>query len=192
MPPYLSEETLTRDEYDPTKNQIHGFMREIELDWLYMTAKKMDSIVEIGSWMGRSAHALLSGCKGTVYCVDHFKGNPSQRNAEHEIATKQDISEEFLKNVGHFHNLWLMKMSSLEAASKFKDGEIDMVFIDGDHGYEAVMNDFEAWYPKCKKIICGHDFDQYSVKQAVCDSVGKLRLPKFRTYPETCLWEVVK
>ena len=62
--------------YNPEENRITGFMSEPELTQLYKWACECESIVEIGSWRGRSTHALLSGCKGKVYAVDHFGGNP--------------------------------------------------------------------------------------------------------------------
>ena len=38
----------------------------------------------------------------------------------------------------------------------FKDSEI--IFIDGDHSYDAVKLDIKSWSPKLKNdgIICGH------------------------------------
>ena len=35
-------------------------------------------VVEIGSWVGGTAWAL-SEAFATVYCIDHFKGNPGDR-----------------------------------------------------------------------------------------------------------------
>ena len=34
------------------------------------------------------------------------------------------------------------------------------IYIDGDHRYEGVKIDIEAWYPKVRKggLICGHDY----------------------------------
>jgi hypothetical protein len=51
----------------------------------------------------------------------------------------------------------------------FSDKTIDMVFIDANHTYDAVKADIEAWLPKVRKIICGHDYaDGWpGVKQAV-------------------------
>lgn len=153
-------------------------MEPTELLWLYLIARKMDNIVEIGSWRGRSTHALLSGCKGTVWAVDHFRG--SREHVEDELSfaeiEKGDIYEDFLKNVGHFKNLKLLKMDSLEAVKKFKDNSVDMVFIDGGHGYEEVKQDIKAWHPKTRKITCGHDFDWWAVHKAVHESFDKIFL----------------
>lgn len=153
-------------------------MKPEELLWLYLTAKEMDSIIEIGSWRGRSTHALLSGCKGTVWAVDHFKGSRDQINDELAFSEieKGDVYRDFFKNVGHFKNLKLLKMDSLEAVKKFKDNSVDLVFIDGGHGYGEVKQDIKAWYPKTRKIVCGHDFDFPGVNKAVHESFDKILL----------------
>jgi len=152
-------------------NDIPGWMSPLELDWLYKTAKKMSSIIEIGSWKGRSTHALLSGCKGPVIAVDHFKGSIGEEK-EHQEAKDHDIYEEFIKNVGSFKNLKVMRTDSLKAACLFEDKSVDMVFIDGGHRYEEVKRDIEAWLPKTRRIICGHDYNWNSVKQAVEEKFG--------------------
>lgn len=147
------------------RNSIEGFMCRNELRWLYGTARRMSSIVEIGSWKGRSTHALLSGCPGTVYAVDHFKGTDSELEGSHREAATGDIFDQFMKNVGEFSNLVVMRMGSLEAAAQID--RADMVFIDGDHSYESVKADIEAWLPKADKLLCGHDYDYPGVKRAV-------------------------
>ena len=159
------------------QNFIEGWIKPVELLWLYLTAKKMDSIVEIGSWKGRSTHALLSGCKGTVWAVDHFKGSKEhsgRRDLAFSETEKEGLYKAFLKNVGHFKNLKILKMDSLGAAKKFKDDSVDMVFIDGGHGYDEVKQDIKGWYPKAKKIICGHDFDWWGVYTAVHESFDEI------------------
>lgn len=141
--------------------RIEGWMTYSELIWLYLTAKKMDSVVEVGVWKGRGAHALASGCPGKVYLVDDFSMN---------LKEHPEVEAELRKNMSRFKNVEIMKMKSLEAASHFADKSIDMVFIDGAQDWLSVYNDIEAWYPKCKKIICGHDWDKESVKLGVTDT----------------------
>lgn len=148
-------------------NDIQGWTKAIELTWLYWVAKEMDNIVEVGSWEGKSTDALLSGCEGTVWAVDHFRGSKAERDGKHKEALKKDISKIFLENVGHHKNLKLLKMDSLRAVKRFKDKSIDMVFIDGGHEYKEVKADIEAWLPKTRKLICGHDYYRKGVKCAV-------------------------
>jgi len=145
---------------------IKGWMSEEELLWLHERAKEMSSIVEIGSWMGRSTYALLTGCKGNVIAVDHFLGNKEEQFML-DLAKDDYVYKEFIKNVGMFDNLIVERNSSLETADKYKDKAFDMVFIDGSHLYRAVINDIRAWSPKTLKLICGHDYDFPDVKMAV-------------------------
>ena len=152
-------------------NRISGWMSKDELDFLYNLAKKMESIVEVGSWKGRSTHALLSGCQGKVYAIDHFRGSASENQQVREASAK-DIYAEFRGNVGGFDNLEVLKISSVEATEQFENKSVDMVFIDADHSYEMVKADIEAWLPKAKKMICGHDYWFGGVNKAVKELFG--------------------
>jgi predicted O-methyltransferase YrrM len=158
-------------EYDTSQNKIQGWMRDADLLWLFNTAKEMENIVEVGSWKGRSTHALLSGCKGTVYAVDHFLGSRTEIEA-HKEAGERDISQDFIENVGSFKNLKVLKMDSRMAVHQFEDNSVDMVFIDAGHTYEEVLEDIKRWLPKAKKIICGHDRCHWPVKKAVRSMFG--------------------
>ena len=151
------------------QNDIQGWMSVKELDWLLQTAKSMSSIIEIGSWKGRSTHALLTGCKGTVTAVDTFLGTPNEE--AHKGVT--NLYEDFMKNVGHFPHLKVIKSDSIEASKQTESA--DMIFIDGDHSYEAVKADIEVWLPKCKKIICGHDIQYGGVIKAVTEKFGLVK-----------------
>lgn len=143
------------------ENQIQGWLTYTEMIWLYLTAQKMETIVEVGSWKGRSAHAMATACPGKVYLVDDF----SKDSKEHP-----EVEKELRKNLSGFKNVEIIKQKSVEAASKFADKSIDMVFIDGAHDRQSVQNDIAAWYPKCKKIFCGHDYDYDGVRQALLDT----------------------
>ncbi len=145
---------------------ISGWMSMEELIWLYEKAKEMESIVEVGCWMGRSTHALLSGCNGIVYAVDHFKGSPSEIDGAHCAAKTNDIHAMFLSNVGNFSNLIVLRMDSLGASKQFEDKSIDMIFLDADHEYPAVKEIIKTWLPKCRKLLCGHDVQQDGTPRA--------------------------
>src|ERR1041385_7317153 len=125
--------------YDLARNlTIPGWMTEAELRWLHRTASRMSSVVEIGSWKGRSTFALLSGCPGVVWAIDHWRGSEGEGLGEASVeqAAGEDVLAQFEANVGHFPNLSYLRTSSETAAKDDLRGEMfDMVFIDGSHRY---------------------------------------------------------
>ena len=167
-------------------SQIDGWMTIHELNWLFHEAETMENVVGIGSWMGRSSHALLSGCPGIVYCVDHFKGSPTELDAAHKLALTEDIHVRFMRNVGHFKNLKVLKMDSIEASKLFKPKSVDMVFIDGEHTKEQAKADMEMWFPKCRKLLCGHDMNYEGVTRAL----KEIDLPYRYENPTWTIWSV--
>jgi len=157
---------------------ITGWMTPGELNFLYKSAKKFKEVCEIGSWMGRSCHALLSACKGRVHSVDHYLGSADPLDTGHK-----DVYPDFMKNVGHFPNLVVHRKSSLEGVKDFEDGSLEMVFIDAGHQYQEVVDDIKAWKPKATKLLCGHDYQWPGVSQAVLDTIG-------RTYQTETIWHL--
>lgn len=154
---------------------IEGWLFYPEALWLYERAKEMKTIVEIGSWCGRSTHALLTGSQkngGVVTAVDHWQGSPDPRDGTHSMVKEMNVWEEFQRNVGHFNNLRIVKKDSIEAARELADETFEMVWIDAGHDYASVMADLEAWQPKCTKLLCGHDFQWDTVRKAVTDKLG--------------------
>jgi len=139
-----------------------------EAQWLFDQAQDMSSIVEIGSFHGKSTRALLSGCSGTVYAVDWFKGSPGHPtdmvNRPEQLETAKP---EFLKNTAGFSNLKHLETRSSKAAKHFVSRSVDMVWIDGDHAYETVLLDILLWLPKTRILICGHDITDSEVQEAV-------------------------
>lgn len=144
---------------------IHGLISHEGVAWLWEQSTRMDSIVEVGCWKGGSTYALCSGCTGTVYAVDHWLGSPDPTDATHGPA--YDIHAEFMRNVGHFPNLKILRMDSVIAAEQFRPRTIDMVVIDAGHDTPSVTADLRAWLPICKTLLCGHDWGHATVKNAL-------------------------
>lgn len=161
---------------------IWGWMSPAELDWLAETAATMSSVAEIGCLHGRSSYALLTGCPGAVYCVD-----PWDDPADESYGS-------FLGSCGHFDNLHAVRGYSPAVAADVPD--VDMVFIDGGHDYDQVVADIEAWLPKTRKLICGHDYSHEGfggVKQAVDEIFGaraRPAVPRDTRYVKTSIWKV--
>lgn len=138
-------------------DEIEGWMTEDELDWLYSRATEAESVLEIGTWKGRSTAALAQGCAGPVVTVDHFQGSPSELDTDQHEALTADLYAEARKNLARFPNVEILPMSSEQAAEYVGDRTFGMVFIDGDHTAEAFQFDLDLWIPHTTGLFCGHD-----------------------------------
>jgi Methyltransferase domain len=151
---------------------ISGWMTYPELEWLYERSLTMDSIIEIGSWNGRSTYSLCSGCKGTVYAIDPFRVAKSAKWLVDEglCRTNFDI---FASNMDEFNNIKLFKGTSKQAArSRLLPKKVDMIFIDANHDYEFVLADLKLWSKRATKLLCGHDLNMAGVYRAVDEFFG--------------------
>jgi glycosyltransferase involved in cell wall biosynthesis len=168
-PNYLRD---TKFYFDYADQGIDGWMTHQELTFLYEMSKKMTSICEVGSWKGRSTHALLTGCKGLVTAVDTFKGSADPLDWTHDLAKQVDVLGEFKKNVGHFHNLKITVGDSTTVAKTVPDKSYSCVFLDAGHTVEEVREDIKAWKSKAKVMLCGHDYVD-TIWMGVCQAVDE-------------------
>ena len=140
--------------------KIDGWLSRKEAETLYDYAGKATGpIVEIGSWQGRSTAAIAMGSKAgnrqQVYSVDDYKGVPPGSHPTNFGKTtgwrssSPEILRQNLNQCGINGEVQIVEKASVVAAKELPN-ELGMVFIDGDHSYEAVCNDIDAWMPKLK------------------------------------------
>ena len=155
--------------------EIFGWMEPEELEWLGFEASRHSVIVEIGSYMGRSTRVLADNTAGVVYAVDNWEG---PREIDTPIHKPEEILGGFRKNMDdviHAGRVLPIKMESLRAAMAWKSSvrlpQPDMVFIDGSHDKQSVVDDLTAWSGILKRggLLCGHDAQWEGVKQALRD-----------------------
>ena len=73
------------------------------------------------------------------------------------------------------------RSDSEDILSKFEDGSINYIMIDGAHEHEPVLDDIENWWPKLKSdgVMLGDDFGLESVSEAVRQMMTKLKTQGF-------------
>jgi predicted O-methyltransferase YrrM len=169
--------------------KIDGFISEEELCWLGEEARRYKTIIEVGSWHGRSSRSIADNMSdsSTLYCVDHWLGSGAERETYHRSAKLKDGDHAFIKFSENLFDhikrgkVIPLRMSSRNAAELLKKQGVKagMVFIDAGHTYEEAKQDIKAWLPLVMKggIICGHDYYHISdmwpeVRQAVDDLFG--------------------
>lgn len=149
--------------------------------------------IEVGSWFGLSTSVIARIARefnGVLYCVDHWQGSSAEAN-ELARAGETDVFQGFKSNMvrlGLWKHIRPMMMPSMDAARIFRDETADLVFIDADHRYEAVLEDIRGWLPKVRSggIICGHD---YGGHPGVVRAVNEVFEGKANRAP-SCVWWV--
>lgn len=124
---------------------IDGWLDPLEAWHLHEAARQRAAVhgtayvVEIGSWLGRSAIALgrgvTAGGAGVVHAID-----------PHEDA--DDRHAEFLRNLdgaGLASVVRPVRLRSHDARPSIEDGSIDVLFVDGSHEYDDVLTDIDDW-----------------------------------------------
>ncbi len=139
---------------------IEGWMSTAELLWLAEQAQQHRRIVEVGSWLGRSAVALAGNCPGWVYCVDLWDGNLAP-GISGGGWTAEACYAAFKANTAG-RRVLTFRGPSASAAVLMQSQRFDMIFLDADHSYEAVRADIQAWRPLLSPggLLCGHDFSE--------------------------------
>jgi glycosyltransferase involved in cell wall biosynthesis len=172
-PQYLAD---TKYYFEYPANTIDGWMTFEELTWIYETAKRHYHIAELGSWKGRSTHAWASGTRGNITAIDTWEGSDFIGDDTNRLAKLEDVFKVFKDNLKQFDNVVVNRKRGMDAVKDYEDKSFDVVFIDAGHTYEDVKADIDAWLPKAKMVLCGHDYlpDVWmGVIQAVDDKFGK-------------------
>jgi predicted O-methyltransferase YrrM len=171
--------------------QIPGWFNWSDLyDKFVAEAEGITKVVEIGVWQGRStaylAHLIeQSGKPIFFYAFDTFEGSP-EHNADIDAMKQrgtslENIARQNLIDCGVADHVRILKQASVEGAKRFENGTLDLVFIDGDHGHEAVKADILAWLPKLKPggLIAGDDYSPHwpGVVQAVDELLPERQVP---------------
>lgn len=112
---------------------------------------------EVGTDRGIFAEEFLHQWKGEILiCVDHwapYQGMPYDRTAD--LAMAVQLLAPFRRRVK------LMRGDARVLAPVVGHGYLPkFVYIDGDHEYESVRGDIEAWWPHVQPggIFAGHDY----------------------------------
>ena len=171
-----------------------GFYRDI-----VEQAPKGATLVEIGSAFGRSiaflAREVIDRKRDDlrIVAVDPFRWQVALGDCVCDTYRRALAGQAFpfvamlrgfaIHAPEELERIDLLRLPSVEAARIFD--RVHLAFVDGDHAYEPVNQDIQAWYGKAT-ILAGHDFDLEGVSRAVrelCPRFG-VRAPEKLTADE--------
>jgi hypothetical protein len=130
---------------------------------------------EIGVWRGAySATFCEANPKMHMLCVDPWLSYPAWKDTKNEMPA--DKAEAFMAEsyrnacdrLGPL-NATIVRKFSADAAKDMPDGSLDVVYIDSNHVYDAVIEDITLWSPKVRSggLIGGHDFRVFQNKPTI-------------------------
>ena len=144
-------------------NNIKGFLDETEGRHLYeraLEASRMGPCLEIGSYCGKSAAYLGSGCResgGVLFSIDHHRGSEEQQPGEAyfdpDLLDREtgliDTCRFFRKTLSllSLENTVIPIVSTSALVARSWQTPLSLVFIDGSHTFESAHTDYTAWTP---------------------------------------------
>jgi predicted O-methyltransferase YrrM len=124
---------------------IDGLIHPREGLLLYVLARRagqLGNVVEIGAYKGRSTWYLAQGLRDAhspykVISIDPHL-DPRQRDAYFETLHRHELMDWVDPRVGFAH----------QVAQSVAEEPVGLLWIDGDHSYRAVKEDFDDWFPR--------------------------------------------
>jgi predicted O-methyltransferase YrrM len=142
-------------------NKVKGFLDEREADCLYklaLKAGKNGPCLEIGSYCGKSSVYIGTACKENstvLFSIDHHTGSEEQQPGEayfdpdlfDEETGKVDTLKHFRKTIADFdlEDVVIPVIGRSALIGSVWKTPLSLIFIDGSHAYESVLNDYDIW-----------------------------------------------
>jgi len=125
--------------------------------------------VEVGTCKGTFANIIVHRWNPNLFDSLSLVDTWAPYGAEDQNLNLRRIKRRYRRN----SKVSIFQEDSVTASKNFGDGSIDWVFIDGDHSYEGVKADIEAWWPKVRLggLFSGHDYGKprMGVRRAVTE-----------------------
>jgi hypothetical protein len=128
---------------------------------------------EIGVWKGDfSAHFCRSNPRVHMLCIDpwtQYEGWVDPKGVHPDsVRMLEGAHREAVTRLSGFY-CTIIRARSTEAARDVSNRSLDFVYIDGNHGYDAVLQDLAVWSKKIRPggFLSGHDYRESSAKPSI-------------------------
>jgi hypothetical protein len=122
-------------------------------------------IAELGVFRGDFAEEIFKRMNPKeLSLVDIWSGSFGSGDKDGNNHTVVENMEEiFISLRMRYHkndNVNVIRKNSIDFLNSYNDNYFDMIYVDADHSYNAVLNDLELSYKKIKNtgILSGHDY----------------------------------
>ncbi len=132
--------------------------------------KPNGTYAEVGVFEGEFSKIMIETLKPEkFFMIDIFTGMCDSGNQDGNNVVARNMDETYLKILREVHSLpcvHVLKGRSGDILTTFPNSSLDMIYLDGDHGYKGCKQDLEMAYEKVKPggWIMGHDYEMNMVK----------------------------
>lgn len=169
------------EDFEPRPQMLYGWNSTAPNFKHVINETQPDLIIEVGSWLGRSAIHMASLCDAHIVCVDtwlgqhYFWSNDRYRDDLALVHGYPSVYFQFLSNIVHAklqERITPLPLPSQNGAGRLSALGITskLIYIDASHKYEDVVQDINAYWPLVESggILFGDDWSVYAdVNRAV-------------------------
>lgn len=144
----------------PDRVAESSWMAHIPFAFWIIRELRPSLLTELGTYSGVSFCAFCQaisarGLECNAYGVDLWKGDANM--GEYGEKIYEDLRAYVEERYASF--AYLIRSSFDDALRFFPDKAIDLLHLDGFHGKEAILHDFESWLPKMSErgVVLIHD-----------------------------------
>jgi predicted O-methyltransferase YrrM len=166
-------------------NGIPGWFTQVNASafWTVIQETQPKTVVEIGSYLGRSTALIGLGLKRFSPDARFVAIDPHTGDRQHldrikvDVLPTEGLFRQHMRGAGLLEMLDIRVAMSEEVAAEWS-GPVDLLYIDGWHSYDAVKGDAQGWLPHLTDdgLVCFDDVGTYpEVRQAtmeVCQEFG--------------------
>lgn len=149
---------------------VRGFLTPEDVFFLWylgFTLPKGGKYLEVGSWVGLSSSVTAFGLiansnfNAKIFCVDPWEVMLEQEKYKNNFVN-ENLLDTFKLNIQKLKvskYITPLQGKSVDISKSIDEKDFDIIFIDGEHSFEACYEDIKSWLPKLKKggKMFGHD-----------------------------------
>ena len=139
---------------------IEGWLTDEEIRLLFSLAQRGGTVVEIGSYRGRSTVVLAEGIRaagqGVVWAIDPHEG-VAFFTPGHVFSGADNAA--FMRNVAPVGDVVRVINLPSGIVGRWWSLPVDLLWIDGDHTEQGARLDWDVWTPHLREggIVALHD-----------------------------------
>ncbi len=165
LPPALGAPWLAAESYwHPAHRPLSAWVEHAPFAFWLVSVLRPTSVVELGTHWGYSYFVFCEalrrlGIEGTVSALDTWVGEDHAGLYGEEVYEYvAEVTRSSYPNIGR-----MVRGYFSDSVDRFERGSVDLLHIDGRHGYEDVVEDFTTYLPTVsdRGVVLFHDVAEH-------------------------------